>query len=276
MYHFSGRFGNMMEEKMTLKRKFTREDIRGLYGNEAEKHGLEGTSTIQDRRTRDLEVATISSYLRDNIRVLEVGCGNGYLATKMIEKFSISLEGFDFSEELVALALKQTHAHARGSATFEVGDVLTYDKVDTFDIAYSVRCIQNLECFDDQKIALRNIVAALKVGGEYIMEECFWTGLNNLNEARAELDLPPIAESWHNTFFDESDTIEYLRSLGCAYVDQNAFLSGYYFGSRVLLPALTPKDKKVSSSSRLNDYFAALPPAGDFCPMKVLRFRREL
>ena len=88
----------MMEEKMTLKRKFTREDICGLYGNEAEKHGLEGTSTIQDRRTRDLEVETISSYLRDNIRVLEVGCGNGYLATKMIEKFSISLEGFDFSE----------------------------------------------------------------------------------------------------------------------------------------------------------------------------------
>ena len=66
-----------------------------------------------------------------------------------------------------------------------------------------------------------------------------------------------------------------MQSIGCRYLDQNAFLSGYYFGSRVLLPALMPAGKKVSSSSRLNDYFAALPPAGDFCPMKILRFRRE-
>lgn len=260
---------------MASNPKFTREDIRCLYASEAAKHGLGGASTIQDLRTRLLEIEAISSYLRDDIRVLEVGCGNGYLATRMIERFSISLEGFDLSDELIALARTQPLSRARGNASFEVGDVLTYDKTDRFDIAYSVRCIQNLECFDDQKIALRNIVGALKVGGEYVMEECFWTGLDNLNEARAELDLPPIDESWHNTFFNESDTIEYLESLGCAYVEQNAFLSGYYFGSRVLLPALSPKNKRISSSSRLNDYFAALPPAGDFCPMKVLRFRRE-
>jgi SAM-dependent methyltransferase len=260
---------------MASNPKFTRQDIRNLYAGEAAKHGLEGTSTIVDIRTRRLEVEAISSYLRDNIRVLEVGCGNGYLATKMIERFSILLEGLDFSDELIALAKTQTLSRARGNASFEVGDILAYNNKDMFDVVYSVRCIQNLECWDDQKIALRNIVNALKVGGEYIMEECFWTGLNILNETRAELDLPPIAESWHNCFFNEEDTIEYMKYIGCAYVDQNAFLSGYYFGSRVLLPALAPKNKKISSSSRLNDYFAALPPAGDFCPMKVLRFRRE-
>ncbi|MGJ0452986.1 MAG: class I SAM-dependent methyltransferase [Methylocystis sp.] len=260
---------------MVSNRKFTRQDIRNLYASEAEKHGVGGASTIQDMRTRLFEIEAIASYLRDDIRVLEIGCGNGYLATRMIEKFSIFLEGFDFSEELISVAKSQTPSHPRGSASFEVGDVLTYDKKDTFDLAYSVRCIQNLQTFDDQKIALRNIAASLKVGGEYIMDECFWTGLNNLNEARAELELAPIAESWHNTFFHEAETIEYMKSLGCAYVEQNAFLSGYYFGSRILLPALSARNKKISSSSRLNDYFVALPPAGDFCPMKVIRFRRE-
>jgi SAM-dependent methyltransferase len=260
---------------MTSSRKFTRADISTLYAHEAEKHGLSGASTIQDFRTRHLEVEAIASYLRDDISVLEIGCGNGYLATRMIETFSIRLQGFDLSNELISLAKAQPTAGSRGTATYAVGDVLTFEQKDTFDIAYSVRCIQNLPTFDDQKIALGNIVASLKIGGEYIMNECFWTGLNNLNAAREELDLQPIAESWHNTFFDEPKTIEYLETIGCTYVDQNPYLSGYYFGSRVLLPALTPRNKPVSSSSHLNDYFAALPPAGDFCPMKIVRFRRD-
>jgi hypothetical protein len=59
-----------------------------------------------------------------------------------------------------------------------------------------------------------------------------------------------------------------------SYVDQNRFLSGYYFGSRVLLPALLPAGKKATSDSILNDFFCGLPPAGDFSPMKILRFRK--
>jgi hypothetical protein len=40
------------------------------------------------------------------------------------------------------------------------------------------------------------------------------------------------------------------------------------------LPALLPAGKKARSNSILNDYFCALPPAGDFSPMKILRFRK--
>jgi ubiquinone/menaquinone biosynthesis C-methylase UbiE len=255
--------------------KFSREDIRQHYSKEAQKHGVDGASTIQDIRTRNLELNAISSYLRDGARVLEVGCGNGFFAKNMIEKFKIELDAFDFSEDLIGFAKQQAVGGARGSVSFGVGDVLKYNNNSEFDIIYSVRCIQNLVDWEEQKVALKNIIGSIKIGGEYIMNESFDTGLNNLNEARAELDLPRIEEAWHNTFFEESKTIAYVESLGCRYVDQNAYLSGYYFGSRVLLPAIAPKDKKISSSSRLNDYFCALPPAGDFCPMKIIRFRRE-
>jgi ubiquinone/menaquinone biosynthesis C-methylase UbiE len=255
--------------------KFSIDDIQKLYASEASKHGVAGTSTIQDMRTRHMEVAAVSSYLRDGQKVLEVGCGNGYVANMVVARFDIDLEAFDFSPDLVAQAQRQDLSAARGRVSFAVGDVTTYAKRDAFDLAFSVRCVQNLVSWDDQKKGLHNIVRALKVGGEYVMEECFWTGLNNLNEARAELGLDPIAESWHNNFFNEEETVAFMESIGCRYLDQNAFLSGYYFGSRVLLPALMPEGKKVASSSRLNDYFAHLPPAGDFCPMKILRFRRE-
>ena len=255
--------------------KFTTEDIQKLYSSEAAKHKVAGTSTIQDMRTREMEVAAVALYLRDKQHALEVGCGNGYVASRLVTQFDIDLEAFDFSPALIGFAQQQDLSAARGRASFAVGDILSYAKQDAFDLVFSVRCLQNLVSWEDQKRGLRNVVAALKVGGEYIMEECFWTGLNNLNEARAELALDPIPESWHNNFFHEPETISFMESIGCRYVDQNPFLSGYYFGSRVLLPALAPKGKKITSGSRLNDYFAHLPPAGDFCPMKILRFRRE-
>ena len=254
--------------------RFTKEEILRHYSEEAEKHGRGGTSTIQDIRTRNLELKAISSYLRDGARVLEVGCGNGYLAIKLIEKFKVKIDAFDFSEDLVRLALQQPVGDSPGTVSFSVGDILNYSKRDKFDIVYSVRCIQNLPNWQEQKVALRNIIASLKVGGEYIMNESFTSGLNNLNEARSELDLPRIDPPWHNIFFDQGETIAFVESVGGRYVDENPYLSGYYFGSRVLFPALSPK-AKISSSSRLNDYFAALPPAGDFCPMKIVRFRRE-
>jgi SAM-dependent methyltransferase len=255
--------------------KFTIADIRQLYASEAEKHGTSGTSSIQDLRTRHLEVGAISSYLRDGLRVLEIGCGNGYVAAQLVQKFDIDLEAFDFSDELIELAAAQPLAAPRGRVTFYVGDVLNSDRQNAFDIIFSIRCLQNLTSWESQKIGLANVARALRVGGHYIMDESFWTGLNNLNEARRELDLEPIPESWHNTFFHEEQTIKFMQDLGCTYVDQNAFLSGYYFGSRILLPALMPKGKKVISSSRLNDYFAHLPAVGDFSPMKILRFRRD-
>jgi len=254
--------------------KFTTDDIRRLYASEAAVHGTRGTSTIQDIRTRKLEVDAIASYLTDGQKVLEVGCGNGYLAACLIRRFNIELTGFDLSKDLIEQANCQKLSNARGSAAFSVGDILTFDGRELFDLAFSVRCLQNLPSWEDQKKGLSNVIRALKLGAQYIMEESFWTGLNNLNEARQELDLGPIPESWHNIFFHEQQTIDFLESIGCTYVDQNTFLSGYYFGSRVLLPALMPKHKKVTSASRLNDYFAHLAPAGDFCPMKILRFRR--
>lgn len=254
---------------------FTTEDILKLYKSEAEKHRDAGTSTIQDTRTRQLEMEALFSYLRDGLRVLEVGCGNGYVAEALIQKFNIDLDAFDFSHDMIAIAKTRKIQNANGRVNFSQGDIVKLDAREQYDLIFSERCIQNLISWEDQKVALGNVVRALKPSGVYIMLESFWTGLNNLNAARRELDLEEIPESWHNRFFVEDQTKQHMESIGCRYVDQNRFLSGYYFGSRVLLPALMPKDKPVSSKSILNDYFCCLPPAGDFSPMKILRFKKQ-
>jgi SAM-dependent methyltransferase len=213
--------------------------------------------------------------MHDGLCILEVGCGNGYVAQCIIERFAVQLDAIDFSKEMIELSLRRDTHSRKGSVRFSEQDILSLAVALRYDLVFTERCLQNLESWNDQMIALANIARALKVGGEFIMLESFWSGLRFLNEARRELDLPDISPPWHNLFFEEEAAIDFLQGMGCAYVDQNAFLSGYYFGSRVLLPALMPKGNRVTSQSRLNDYFCSLPPAGDFSPMKILRFRRE-
>ena len=45
------------------KVSFTEEQILEHYRTEADKHGMEGSSTIQDVRTRKLEMEAIFSYI---------------------------------------------------------------------------------------------------------------------------------------------------------------------------------------------------------------------
>jgi SAM-dependent methyltransferase len=255
--------------------KFTVEDIHKLYESEAERHGLAGTSTIQDIRTRQLEMNAIFRHLRDGLRVLEIGCGNGYVAEEVVRNFDVELDAFDFSPEMIALARTRTIEGARGRVRFYQDDAMTFEVSGTYDLIFSERCVQNLETWSDQQQSLKRIADALADDGRYVMLESFWTGLNNLNAARAEFGLDPIPESWHNRFFDEPETRAYMASLGLEVLQQDCFLSGYYFGSRVLRPALTPPDRKVTSASIVNDFFVALPPAGDFSPMKILVFGRR-
>jgi SAM-dependent methyltransferase len=253
---------------------FTAKQILELYKSEAEKHGIAETSTIQDFRTRKLEIDAICSYIKSGQRILEVGCGNGYTAKIITLRFKVTLDAFDFSPDLIALAQQQKIEHPKGTVTFSQKDALKFKTVKKYDLIFTERCIQNLPTWEDQQIALHNIAQSLKPGGFFVMLESFWTGLNNLNAARSELDLPKIDPPWHNLFFDEDTTIHYMSDQGCRYADQNPFLSGYYFGSRILLPAIMPKGKPVKSKSVLNDYFWQLPPAGDFCPMKIMRFQK--
>jgi ubiquinone/menaquinone biosynthesis C-methylase UbiE len=255
--------------------KYTEQQILDLYKSEADKHGEAGTATIQDMRTRLLEVEAIAGYIRPGMRVLEIGCGNGYTAQQLVERFDIELSAFDFSPDLIAVAQRRDLSAAKGRASFAQGDVLALEAVADYDLAFTERVLQNLLDWPAQQRALGHIIRALKPGGLFVMEECFWSGLNTLNAARAELDLPAIPESWHNLFFHDDQVIAALAGMGAELIDDNRFLSGYYFGSRVLLPALLPAGKTAGSASVLNDYFCALPPAGNFSPMKILAFRKR-
>lgn len=255
--------------------KFDVNKMLEYYADEANKHGHSGTSTIQDMRTRLLEINAISKYIKEKQKILEPGCGNGYTAWKLTKTKQVFIDAYDLCEELISLAKARSKDKLKGDYNFFHADACVWKKENNYDTIFTERVLQNIPLWDNQQIALENIYMSLKKGGYYIMEECFMSGLNNLNQARQELDLPFIDEPWHNVFFDDKALFTFMSTLGFKKVAEDNFLSGYYFGSRVLLAALYPKDKKLLSASILNEYFCNLPPAGNFSPMRIVIFEKH-
>ena len=250
--------------------------VREHYKQEAETHGLAPTATMADATTRAKEVAALLSYLKTGDRCLEVGCGNGAGSLQIARTKKLSMTCIDFSPDLIALAMQQPKTGVKGSLRFRQQDVLQLDERAVFDIVFTERCIINLLDWNDQKEALRRMTKAVKKGGLLLLLEAYKDGLEELNRARHEVGLPPIPPAYHNLHLDKGAVTEYLRGEGFELKEENNFLSSYYFGSRVLYPAVAKATgEEIVYNSAFGAFFAALPPAGNYAHIKLLVFKKK-
>ncbi len=258
------------------KKKEYQTVVREHYRQEAETHGLAATATMADVTTRALEVATLLSHLKTGDRCLEVGCGNGAGSLQIARTKKLSMTCIDFSTDLIALAMQQPKTGVKGSLKFRQQDVLELDERAGFDVVFTERCIINLLDWTDQKEALRRMGKALKKGGRLLLLEAWKDGLEELNRARREVALPPIPPAYHNLHLEKAAVTEYLDGEGFELQEEDNFLSSYYFGSRVLYPALAKAaGTEITYNSAFGSFFSALPPVGNYSHIKLLVFEKR-
>lgn len=187
--------------------------------------------TVDDRRRvnfgdlgqRRLENAFIFFHLKPTDRLLEVGCGNGYL-TDLVRSRVAHVDSFDFAENMIEAAKKLT---GEINNRFFVDSILAGKNVaPPYDAALCVRVLINLANLEEQKAALANLASWLKPGGRLILIEGFLEGFEALNALRKQCgveefkpakinfyshfpDLQPemerhfkVAHEWHSGMFD--------------------------------------------------------------------------
>ena len=263
------------------------ETILAHYRQIAQTFGDSARSTMEDDFVREKEVEWILTYRNwlgrrssRPLHILDVGCGNGYTLAKLcVNAASDHVKGLDFSEELLDIA------HARNLPNCELsrGDVrcLPFDD-ETFDYAYTERCLINILAAKEQIAAIREIGRVLKSGGDYLMIECFTDGLVNNNKARTDCGLQPIAEAYHNRYLEKEtifaavhncfEVID-LNEFGDDVTLRSNFLSSYYFTARVLYPALLHQTEVVRNSE-VAKFFSFLPPMGNYSPIQAFVLRK--
>ena len=249
------------------------------YRKQAEAHHLTPASTMADETTRDLEISAILACLEHAVgasesdkRVLELGCGNGYLLQVVRERYpQLQLVGADYSPDMVSLAASRELAGCE--IRREDARALTFAS-QSFDVVITERCLINLLEEQDQMTALGEVARVVAPGGFVILIEAFTDGLATLNKARDELGLPPNEVPYHNRWFEKETFVSALAThfrpveagAGSSLPPRN-FLSTHYFASRVLYPAVTKRE--ILYNTEFVKFFRFLPPHGEFAPIQL-------
>lgn len=249
------------------------------YNQQASKFGLNPKSTMTDTSTRNLEMQIIHDKITDCLpssssNILDVGCGNGYSISELSKEFPCKFFGIDNNKNMISLA-KQRKLEKTIFKTKNVGS--TGFKNETFDIIFSQRCLINLDDWKSQQKALSEIHRILKKDGYYIMLECFNDGLENLNSARTSVGLIKIKPAWHNLYFDKKQLIKVFKDKFVDvhslkednYITFDNFLSSYFFGSRVLYPALSAGKKDITYNNGFVKFFSQIPSYGYYSQIQL-------
>lgn len=253
------------------------------YQKEAVSKGLSKSSTMHDDYIREKEVEFILNEINcyhalvsRALKVLDLGCGNGYLLSLLTEKYdNFKFFGMEFTEELYELAvsrkLKNTVIIKGDCREQKMGGEL-------FDVIISERVLINLLSRDDKVKAINNISTLLKKNGRYIMVESFEEPLVNINKARKELLLDEMKPAYHNEYLTE-EIVDTMTDLGFTEL-RSTFpknsLSSHYFISRVLHESIRPKEGAVKNTEFVKFFDLALPPTiGDYSPILFRIFEKN-
>lgn len=255
------------------------------YNKVALESGSSPSSTMADIVVRNTETNSIASTIQawrekhkknsDKIKILDAGCGNGYTLDNLAQTFpsNTQLLGLEYNKELLKLA------QSRNEIQFVWGDLYEKNTLpnEQFDIIILQRVLINIQDPEHQKTALENVVSMLKPNGLLIAIEAFSSGLELINQSRAEFNLDPVKMPYHNyyleeNFFAHSDSIKQV-----SYGVSEYFLSTHYYLSYVFYPAICKATEAgFNRSSFFVQFFGELlPNRGKFGANRFLTYLRE-
>jgi ubiquinone/menaquinone biosynthesis C-methylase UbiE len=262
--------------------KLNEDEIRDYWRNQAISFGEDHKASWTDVNAINLEIAEVSRRLRDDTRVIDIGCANGFSTINYAQRFRIDIKGIDYIPEMVAAANARLSAPAaplKGAVTFATGDITALDEPDGYyDTAIVTRVIINLARRKKQIAAIREAARTVKAGGTLLLSEATREGLQRLNSFRSEWGLQPIPEPPFNHYVDE----ELARTAAPDLLNLEEisnFASTYFVGTRVLKPLLADaignRIDPARAEMEWNRFFSLLPAAGDYGTQKLFVFRRR-
>lgn len=198
---------------------------------------------IMDVFQRDLEYEEIERFLAPEMRLLEVGCGNGF-STARFRRLVRHVDAFDSSVEMI------TRARARFG---EINNRFIHDNLldprslnGPYDAVVCVRVLINLRDLDEQRRALGCLRALVKPHGLLVLAEGYRDGFVELSRLRAQVGLTPLEAAPINFYCRLDDVQAELRSTFDQVADFH--LGAYDYLTRVLYPLVVGHDKVVHNS----------------------------
>ena len=182
----------------------------------------------------DVEDNEILKRVQSNKSILEIGCGNGVLYSKLSNRLdNLSYLGTDFVKDLVNVCEKRSKSKDHNFIQLDMTDInkSTFDK--KYDFIISKRAVQNVLEERLQIQTIENLGHFLKDDGLMILVESSATAQNRLNIAREKYNLDKIIPPFHNLFFDD-EKIKNHNFKNLKLVEISPFASDFYYITRMV------------------------------------------
>jgi SAM-dependent methyltransferase len=143
------------------------ENTRELYDSQAGDWKRSEPVLLSDYSARPF-VLNLCQPLKDAI-VLDAGCGEGYVARKMLDAGAGQILGIDISEKMIEQAILQTPQESTEKCRFECADVLkdTVLPESRFDLVLAMFLFNYLDTAATGEV-MRKFYHALKPGGHFV------------------------------------------------------------------------------------------------------------
>ena len=262
--------------------KFTLEQIRDFWTQQATEHGLSPAASWSDRMVIEMEIREIVARLCDRDNVLDIGCANGYSTVQFAAAKRIKIRGLDYIPEMVAQARTRAETMAsnlHSTPSFDVGNIMSLAEPDnTYDKVVVIRVVINLGEWANQLKALNECARVLKRGGMLLLSEATLQGWRQMNKFRCEWGLPDIPMPPFNNYLDQDQVVAAMASQ-LELVEISNFASTYFVGTRVFKPllarALGGNVDVANPEMEWNRFFSQLPACGDYGTQKLFVFRKK-
>jgi SAM-dependent methyltransferase len=229
----------------------------------------EALVNFHDPVQRNLETDFVFRHLPASGKVLEVGCGNGYLTSQLRERCE-RVDGFDFAENMIERA-RATYGETNNS--FFHASLLDPEAArgNTYRCIVCVRVLINLRDLEQQRTAVANMANWLEPGGRLLLVEGYSDGFAEINRLRESAGLPAVVPATINYY---SALGELWPTIAASFDKVDEFHTGMYdFLTRVVYPQLVGADRIES----VGDFHRAVLPIArlynpaDMAPLARLR-----
>jgi glycosyltransferase involved in cell wall biosynthesis/SAM-dependent methyltransferase len=184
--------------------------------NRPSKYKGEGMDEDMRRHFCDFANMAVALALPAGSRVLDVGCGSGWLS-EYFARLGYEVRGIDISPDLVEMSRERVARVPYGvdhetplRCSFQVHDIERAPLAETFD---AVICYDSLHHFEDERAVVRNLAAMLPVGGQLFVLE----GERPPAGSRSEEELRAVMREFRT--LESPFDYEYLRAL----LDEHGF-----------------------------------------------------
>jgi len=265
--------------------------IEEYYSKQAESYATSWASTMVERDIREKEIESLIKIITvlkskksnlESLRILEIGCGNGYVAGRLKCEFDgLLIDAFDSNAEFIEIALKRN----LDKTSFKVGSFEELGELGIshkeYDFIFSVRCLINIENNQKRLSSLAELTDYLKPGGYLSLLEGFSSGQENYNLLREALSYERIPPAWHNFYLDINEVkqklhpnMKYFSNEDCNTIFELEIhhLSNNYLAMRVLLPTLKgdPDYYRGNRNDNLGQSITRiLPKTENFSPLQI-------